>query len=111
MLPKKRRLLASHFAPLQKGRLFSSQHFSLRIAPGKAGDSLRAAAVAGSGVARKAHERALLRRRIYAVVREVIPASAEGLHLAVFARKGAPALSFQVVRKELGSLLRGALRL
>jgi len=114
MLPSKNRLRSADFKGLRGARVFHSPHFFIRIARGaETGKGLqpvarplgRAAAVVSSAVAKKAVQRNLLRRRIYAVLRGRPEMLRSGLTI-IQAKKGAPALSFAQLQGELSAVFR-----
>ena len=112
MLPKQNRLRSSDFKKLRGASVFHSPHFFIRIVrsveAGKGrqltAHSLgRAAAVVSTAVAKKAVERNLLRRRIYAILRTHPALLLNGITI-IQAKKGAAALSFKEVQSELSAL-------
>ncbi len=102
MLPKSQRLRTSDFKEFRGSSVFHTPHFLLRVKKGAA--SFRAAAVVSAAVAKKAVERNLLRRRVYAIL-ERLPPPLPTLLLTVTAKKGASALSFAAIRDELAPVL------
>lgn len=65
------------------------------------------AVVVAKAVARRSVDRHLLKRRALAVMR---PFYTEGRYVVVYAKKGAPTLSFKALKEELTSLLSRSLR-
>ena len=108
MLPSKNRLRSADFKGLRGARVFHSPHFFIRIARGAESERElrppgRAAAVVSSAVAKKAVQRNLLRRRIYAVLHAHPNMLRSGVTI-IQAKKGAPVLSFAQLQEELSAI-------
>ncbi len=97
------RLSRAHFAPTGPETRVASPHFSLslRQAPETGG----CAVVVSKKIAKLSVLRHLLKRRVLSVLK---PYCAKDLALIVYARPGANALPYQVLKDELENLLERA---
>lgn len=103
MIPRKLRLPRAHFASATSGIRSVSPHFSLTVR--KTAVSGGCAAVISKKVAKRATDRHLLKRRIFAVM---LPWCDTSRSLVVYARAGSPSLPFSVLKRELTELLERA---
>lgn len=99
MLPRAKRLTRATFGAVAVGKRAVSAHFSVTGARSDAG---RTAAVVSKKVAKRAVDRHLLRRRILAAA---VPYVVPGRSFIIYARPGALALSYAMLKKELDDLL------
>ena len=102
MLPKARRLTTRDFKSLRRGRTVNTAHLALRVFPAGAGGKV--SVVVSSSSYKRAVDRNLLRRRLYAII-EAHATKLQGRTLIVTARKGALGIPFSALKEEfLGAL-------
>ena len=102
MLPKHKRIPREDFGPLLASRIFvHSPHFTLRVAPGRG----LAAVSVSKKVSKKAVERNRVRRRVYSVLKDLLPS--RGLYLFV-AKSGAVSAKGEALQHEIRNLLKEA---
>jgi len=98
--PRRLRLTRAAFTSTSRSRKsVVGEHFSLSVNPSLKGG---AAAVISKKVAKRSVDRHLLKRRVLEALR---PHIQEKVALIVYARAGAPTLSYRELKKELESLL------
>ena len=105
MLPKSQRLRIADFKKFRGAQVFHTPHFLLRVKPMEQNTSSRYAAIVSGAISKKAVVRNLLRRRIYSIVEGHRWSSERPHFLTITAKKGTPALSFELLRKELTEVL------
>ena len=87
------------------GRGFKESSFLLKAARNDIENS-RFAFVAGLKVSKKANQRNLVKRRMRAIVRAVLPAISPGFDVVITALAGASDKSFQEIEAAINKLLR-----
>ncbi|HYF29025.1 MAG TPA: ribonuclease P protein component [Candidatus Paceibacterota bacterium] len=100
MLPKRLRLSRAEFGKAAAGTRATSAHFSVTVR--RNAENGGAAAVISKKVAKKAVDRHLLKRRILEALR---PEVFSDRSIIVYARAGAPTLSYAALKQELSELL------
>lgn len=104
MLPRRLRLSRRSFPDTRRGRRNSSAHFTIVAVPSP---SSAGAVVVSKKIARRSVDRHLLKRRMLMVLRAHLSPTHS---LVLYARSGAPLLSFTALKEELSSLLQSTLR-
>ena len=103
MLSKSNRIPRKSFGPLVGSRkYYNSDHFSLRIA---SSEGVRVAVSVSKKVSKKAVIRNRIRRRVYSVVRGILPYLSSRLFLLI-AKPGVEKVTGQVLQNELAALLK-----
>lgn len=102
MVPRENRLTRGHFKTQTKSTRLASEHFSLSYQPAM---SFRMAVVVSKKVAAKATERNALKRRAYDVGGNNPPPNGT---YTLYARAGAPTLSYKELESEILSLFKKA---
>ncbi len=97
------RISRSEFPALSLGRTVRGEHIELKYAPFPGRISY--AMVVSAKVAPNAADRNRLRRRGRAILQKLQKTIETGWGIAIFFKKGAPALSFSELRAEIHSLL------
>lgn len=106
MLPKQKRIPRDSFGRiLSLGLLQNSPHFLLRtISAPKEGY----AALVSKKVAQSAVDRNRVRRRVYAVIRVLLPQIKKTSHTVISAKQGANKITFAVLQSEIEELFHKA---
>lgn len=99
MLPKEKRLRTEDFKEFKGAYTSHTPHFIFRAKRGTS--TTRIAAVVGAAVAKKAVDRNKLRRRMYEAVESLWVSVPQATFFSITAKKGALALSFKDLRKEI----------
>ncbi len=103
MLSLQHRIPRKDFGPLLKSRIFAhSPHFSLRFADST---GVRVAVSVSKKVSKSAVVRNTIRRRMYALVRDVVPTMRPGLFLFI-AKPKAETVKGEALKAELSTLLK-----
>lgn len=103
MLPKSKRIPRKSFPEIIKtGKIFNSNHFTLRKSSSK---ELRVAVSVSKKVSKKAVIRNRTRRRVYSSMRKLLPFLEFGLYL-IIAKVGADKLKGELLESELKKLFR-----
>ena len=99
MVPRTKRLSRADFTSVAKGKRAVSAHFSLTY---RITQESKVAVVVSKKIAKKATQRHLLKRRVLAVVRDILPPATS---IIVYARKESVALPYSHIQKEMKELL------
>lgn len=103
MLPKEKRIPRRLWGPLIESRNYShSTFFTLKSAPSA---QARVAVSVSKKVSKKAVVRNRVRRRAYAVIRELVGGLGENLYL-ISAKPGVDKLTSEELHRELATLLK-----
>ena len=99
MLPRTQRLTRAEFlATKHKKKLFHSPVFLVSVTYS---ETLKGAVVVSKKVARGAVERNRIRRRMYAVLQDVLKMAQNNAHIVIVAKKGIETTSFDELHNEL----------
>ncbi len=102
MLPKSKRLTTEDFKTLKGGRTTHTPHLILRLSPAPEGVGKFAVVVSSSNY-KRAVDRNLLRRRLYSLIKRLLPLLPKGI-LTVTCKKGALLATFSELENEVHSL-------
>lgn len=105
MIPRTMRLSRAHFAPSGPEKRATSEHFSLSVRESQASGGC--AAVISKKTAKLSVSRHLLKRRILSVLK---PWCSKDKAIIVYARAGAPTLTYQELKAELEELIARTLK-
>ena len=100
MIKKSQRLSLKQFEDvMQKGRVFHSSLFLLRVTTGN--QDTRISAVAPLKIAKKAVVRNRIRRKIYTAVRPLAAKISDGAYGAIFAKKNVGPIDMEAITVDL----------
>ena len=101
MLSKNKRISRKLFKEnISKKRYFNSKHFSIQVTPL---NTARFAVSVSKKISKKAVARNKIRRRVYAMIKKLIPKIEPGLYL-IIARPGAENIKGEELKNELNLL-------